>query len=199
MPKKNTPNDTEKRENLNKDDHDTWTNFLKNITPLQRSQSPHKPEKQTGPHDALRDEHDNIAFEDLLRAFEEGTTHAPRQTDSDEHPESWMQDSLLQLSRVYRHYRDAVTFRDSTQSSSLMPTLDLHHCTEKVAFQKLLTFIQHACIHKERRILVITGRSGILYHHVPKWLRVMTAYVRDVQRAPVNQGGEGALIVSLKN
>lgn len=181
---------------LSVDDHDAWHRFSKDIVRVEQKKEPHARVKKGIPQPKHTPE--DRSFEALLQEYE--SVQKPTQsTDSmHEHPELWMHASLLTLSKIYRDYRDTVTFRDEKHPKTKLPTLDLHHCTEQIAFEKLLNFIQRAHALGERRILVITGRSGVLHQHVPKWLRVMTGYVRDVTHAPVNLGGEGALIVSLR-
>ena len=78
--------------------------------------------------------------------------------------------------------------------------LDLHGMTQSEAHRALAAFLAHAQKSGLRVVLVITGKSGVLYGAVPHWLgegdnrgRVLAS-----GRARPPHGGEGALYVFLR-
>jgi DNA-nicking Smr family endonuclease len=78
--------------------------------------------------------------------------------------------------------------------------LDLHGKTEAAAHRALLTFCEAAARHGQRRVLVVTGKSGVLKQMVPRWLAEadFKTLVAKTEQAPIRQGGEGALYVWLR-
>ena len=193
-------------QSLREEDDDVWKNFIKGVAKsLPRARTAHKKRtEKIDPSESITRE--NTSFAELLDRAETQLSYASK-TDSLKtntknqapalDPDGWMRQSLLKLSDVYRAHRDRLVFFDDTQGRQSYPSLDLHHCTEREAFQKLSNFIQAAYKAGDHYVMIITGKSGILHRHVPKWLCVMTAYVRTFQHAPPHQGGEGALIVHL--
>ena len=83
--------------------------------------------------------------------------------------------------------------------------IDLHghrlH-TAKITLQK---YVLNAYEKNLRNILIITGKghnnSGLLKKEVPLWLneRVLIKYLINFEKAPKTLGGEGALLVRIKN
>jgi DNA-nicking Smr family endonuclease len=78
--------------------------------------------------------------------------------------------------------------------------LDLHGMTQVEAHRALAAFLARAQKTGQRLVLVITGKSGVLYGAVPRWLgegdnrgRVLAS-----GRAQPLHGGEGALYVFLR-
>ena len=84
-------------------------------------------------------------------------------------------------------------------------TLDLHGCTlysGKILLQKFIS----DCYEKNiRNLLIITGKGrynkGALKEEVPKWLsdKFFNKYLVNFYVAPKHFGGEGALLVRIKN
>jgi DNA-nicking Smr family endonuclease len=83
--------------------------------------------------------------------------------------------------------------------------LDLHGYKlydAKIAIQK---YIVNAYEENVRNILIITGKgqnnTGVLKKEVPLWLndKVLTNLLVNYKVAPKNFGGEGALLVRIKN
>ncbi len=84
-------------------------------------------------------------------------------------------------------------------------SLDLHGYTLYSAKLSLEKFISNCYEKNIRDILIITGKgqnnSGALKHEVPKWLtdKFFNKYVVSFISAPRHLGGEGALLVRIKN
>ena len=78
--------------------------------------------------------------------------------------------------------------------------LDLHGMTEAAAHRALLAFCEAAGKHGTRRILVVTGRSGVLKQMVPRWLGEsdFKRLVAKTEPSERRHGGEGALYVHLR-
>lgn len=83
-------------------------------------------------------------------------------------------------------------------------TLDLHHYTVEKAWEALNRFISSAYQHHIPCVCIIHGKGigspnneAILKPHVQSWLQNFD-YVKLYCTAPVNIGGDGALIVLLK-
>ena len=84
-------------------------------------------------------------------------------------------------------------------------SLDLHGYTLFSAKLSLQKFISNCYEKNVRDILIITGKgqnnSGALKHEVPKWLtdKLLNKYIVSFIIAPRHLGGEGALLVRIKN
>ena len=78
--------------------------------------------------------------------------------------------------------------------------LDLHGMTEAAAHRALLSFCQAAAERGVRRVLVVTGRSGVLKKMVPRWLGAaeLARLVTKSEPAERRHGGDGALYVQLR-
>ncbi len=78
--------------------------------------------------------------------------------------------------------------------------LDLHGMTQNRAHEALSRFIANAQNHGMRAVLVITGKSGVLYGNVPRWLEEgdNRGRVTAASRAHGLHGGEGALYLLLR-
>jgi DNA-nicking Smr family endonuclease len=78
--------------------------------------------------------------------------------------------------------------------------LDLHGYRELEAHQVLNAFLARTRSEGARIVLVITGKSGILYRLVPLWLQEMPArlLVSAFGEADSRHGGAGALYVHLR-
>ena len=83
--------------------------------------------------------------------------------------------------------------------------IDLHGYrlhTAKITLQK---YVLNAYDRNLRNILIITGKghnnSGLLKNEVPLWLndRTLIKYLINFETAPKTLGGEGALLVRIKN
>ena len=72
----------------------------------------------------------------------------------------------------------------------------------RIAFKK---FIIMSYNHKHKNILVITGKgkdnSGVLKKELPSWLseKEISKYIVSYMSAPKKLGGEGAVLIRLKN
>ncbi len=78
--------------------------------------------------------------------------------------------------------------------------IDLHGFTQQESFEILsekLDFYYQAGLKK---ILIITGKSGILKEAVPKWLELnpIFNYISTIESAPIYLGGDGAILITLK-
>ena len=84
-------------------------------------------------------------------------------------------------------------------------SLDLHGYTLYSAKLSLQKFISNCFEKNIRNILIITGKgqnnSGALKEEVPKWLtdKFFNRYIISFILAPKHLGGEGALLVRIKN
>ena len=78
--------------------------------------------------------------------------------------------------------------------------LDLHGHTQDAAYEALAGFLASAQRAGSRTVLVITGKSGVLRHMVPKWLNAAPnrARVLSFTAARPADGGDGALYILLK-
>ena len=83
--------------------------------------------------------------------------------------------------------------------------LDLHGHRLKDAKIALHNYIANAYEENVRNILIITGKgqsnAGVLKKEVPLWLndKILTNLIVNYKIAPRNFGGEGALLVRIKN
>ena len=84
-------------------------------------------------------------------------------------------------------------------------SLDLHGCTLYSAKLLLQKFISNCYEKNIRNFLIITGKGqnnrGALKEEVPKWLndKSFNQYIVRFNVAPSQFGGEGALLVRIKN
>jgi|GEM_PF-5226374 len=76
--------------------------------------------------------------------------------------------------------------------------IDLHGMIVEEAHQRLCNFIEKMTHRNARWVLVITGKSGVLFDDVPKWLSLMSGSIVSFQHAREAHGGKGALYVRLK-
>ena len=83
--------------------------------------------------------------------------------------------------------------------------IDLHGYNLKDAKSKLISYLINAFNHNKRNILIITGKglnnTGLLKKEVPFWLneKELKKIIVIFEHAPSSFGGEGALIIRLKN
>ena len=83
--------------------------------------------------------------------------------------------------------------------------LDLHGQTLYSAKLLLNKFISNCYEKNIRNILIITGKGqnnkGVLKEEVPKWLndKLFNKFLVNFNVAPKHFGGEGALLVRIKN
>ena len=83
--------------------------------------------------------------------------------------------------------------------------IDLHGFKLQEAKLILKRFVFHAFNNNKRNILIITGKglnkTGVLKKEVPIWLneRDIKKILISYENAPKSFGGEGALIIRLKN
>lgn len=98
----------------------------------------------------------------------------------------------------------AATAGGSTRTKAYDAKIDLHGMTESGAHSVLTAFIHHQRARGAQRLLVITGKgsgnNGQLRANVPRWLEVETLarFITSIEAAPLQLGGDGALIVRLK-
>ncbi len=84
-------------------------------------------------------------------------------------------------------------------------SLDLHGYTLYSAKSVLQKFISNCYEKHKRNVLIITGKGqnnkGALKEEVPKWLsdKLLNKYVVNFNVAPTQFGGDGALLVRIKN
>jgi DNA-nicking Smr family endonuclease len=78
--------------------------------------------------------------------------------------------------------------------------LDLHGHTQDAAYEALTHFLESAQKRGLRRVLIITGRSGVLRDVVPRWLTAPPnrGRVESTGAARPTDGGAGALDVLIK-
>ncbi|HXS42126.1 MAG TPA: Smr/MutS family protein [Stellaceae bacterium] len=78
--------------------------------------------------------------------------------------------------------------------------LDLHGMTQAEAHRALAAFLARAQNAGQRVVLVITGKSGVLFGAVPRWLGEgdNRARVLASARAQPGHGGQGALYIFLR-
>lgn len=78
--------------------------------------------------------------------------------------------------------------------------LDLHGYTQDSAYEALLGFLDLAQKRGWRRVLIITGRSGVLREVVPKWLSAPACRgrVETTGAARPADGGAGAIDVLIR-
>ena len=83
--------------------------------------------------------------------------------------------------------------------------VDLHGKTELQAYEIIKNFIKDSYFNNFKTILIVTGKGlnnkGKLKFKTPLWLKseVLSKYVVGFETMPHNKGGEGALVVQLKN
>ena len=83
--------------------------------------------------------------------------------------------------------------------------IDLHGYKLKTGKIKLQSYILYAYEKNLRNILIITGKgyknTGVLKREVPTWLNEneTKAFLVNFEIAPNNLGGEGALLVRIRN
>ena len=78
--------------------------------------------------------------------------------------------------------------------------LDLHGMTQAEAHDALARFLARSQTAGLRAVLVITGKSGVLYGAVPRWLEEGGNHSRILAstRAQAQHGGAGALYLLLR-
>ena len=83
--------------------------------------------------------------------------------------------------------------------------VDLHGETEVQAYEIIKNFIKDSYFNNFKTILIVTGKGpnnkGKLKLKTPLWLKSedLSKYVVGFEIMPHNKGGEGALVVQLKN
>jgi len=87
--------------------------------------------------------------------------------------------------------------RETTPAAA---TLDLHGLTQDRAETAIANFLRRSYEAGDRAVLIITGRSGILWTRAPEWLskQSLRHIVAGVSPAAQKHGGDGALYVALK-
>ena len=85
-------------------------------------------------------------------------------------------------------------------------TLDLHGLTKEQAFDTTRMFLKKAFDDEIKKVIVITGKGklnnpGTIKLEVPRWLQYteLKNYVASYSTAHQYLGGEGAILVSIKN
>jgi len=83
--------------------------------------------------------------------------------------------------------------------------IDLHGQTEVQAYELIKNFIKDCYFNNFKSIMIITGKGsnnkGKLKLKTPLWLKseVISKYVVGFETMPHHKGGEGALLVRIKN
>ena len=107
------------------------------------------------------------------------------------------------------NYKKKLTFSNSKfcNKKSMKPDniLDLHGYNLYSGRLTLNKYIIDCYEKNIRTLLIITGKGfnnrGVLKEEVPKWLndKLLKKYLIQFNHAPKNYGGEGALLVRIKN
>ncbi|MBX9977556.1 MAG: Smr/MutS family protein [Alphaproteobacteria bacterium] len=77
--------------------------------------------------------------------------------------------------------------------------IDLHGLTQDDAYNQLIPFLTRMQHKHAKWILIVTGKSGILFDMVPKWLDALPNLITSYSHARPIHGGTGALYVTIKN
>lgn len=108
--------------------------------------------------------------------------------------------------------RDNISFKNMedysffTEERRSIPALDLHGFTKDQAFDTIKKFLENSFNNKIKKVIIITGKGkldnpGIIKLEVPRWLQYteLKAYITSYSTAHQHLGGEGAILVSIKN
>ena len=119
---------------------------------------------------------------------------------------------LEKINKNFRNtsdYKKKLTFSNSKfcNKKSMKPDniLDLHGYNLYSGRLTLNKYIIDCYEKNIRTLLIITGKGfnnrGVLKEEVPKWLndKLLKKYLIQFNHAPKNYGGEGALLVRIKN
>jgi len=77
--------------------------------------------------------------------------------------------------------------------------IDLHGMNLDEAFAMLKNNLSKS---NNKKILVITGKSGVMHDLVPRWAtynKDVFYKIREIKKAPNHMGGDGAFIIYLNN
>ncbi len=104
--------------------------------------------------------------------------------------------------KIQRQHRSSLSKNGKFKPKGI---IDLHGYKLQLAKITLQKYILNAYEENLRNILIITGKgynnTGALRKEVPLWLneRILSKLLIDFKTAPKKFGGEGALIVRIKN
>ena len=107
---------------------------------------------------------------------------------------------VLKNNKSFNHFKN---FKKKNLKPNI--SLDLHGYTLYSAKLSLLKFISNCYEKNVRNTLIITGKgqnnNGALKEEVPKWLadKIFNNYIVSFSLAPRHLGGDGALLVRIKN
>jgi DNA-nicking Smr family endonuclease len=91
--------------------------------------------------------------------------------------------------------------------------LDLHGCTENIAFERVINFIKNAYISGKRCVAIITGKGlhveneieifktrGVLKERVPQWLNLpeIRPLILAIDHPQQKDGGSGVIRILLR-
>lgn len=109
----------------------------------------------------------------------------------------------------YLPYLEKEFYKPSVASSTNMiidAKIDLHGFTKELAFKVLENFLRKSYNNNIKKVLVITGKGSsekpsVIKLEVPRWLKYteLSRYIRSFSVAREKLGGEGAILVDLKN
>lgn len=119
------------------------------------------------------------------------------------------QKDKIKSSFKYLPYLDKEFYKPSVTSSTNMiidAKIDLHGFTKELAFKVLENFLRKSYNNNIKKVLVITGKGSsekpsVIKLEVPRWLKYteLSRYIRSFSVAREKLGGEGAILVDLKN
>ena len=109
---------------------------------------------------------------------------------------------------------DAATARRFRKGEyKVQAELDLHGCTEKQAYEKVIDFIKNAYLRQLRCVSIITGKGlhvkdddlifksrGVLKERVPQWLNLpeIRPLILAIDNPPAENGGSGVIKLLLR-
>jgi DNA-nicking Smr family endonuclease len=77
-------------------------------------------------------------------------------------------------------------------------TLDLHGYTQKQAEEIMSKFIYKNYLLGSSWVRIITGKSGVLFHAVPQFLKTQAQFIGSYTYARQDDGGTGAIYARLR-
>jgi DNA-nicking Smr family endonuclease len=156
---------------------ENWTSFIKDVVPLVHEEKvPIRKKHDTPPvtsHYVKRENLDTLMPDTIQRLID------PRHTLMDKEP------------------RRIKTRRDPSKVH-IDARLDLHGLTQDNAYAQLVPFLIRMQHRSAKWVLIITGKSGVLFEMTPKWLNALPRLVASHCHARPNHGGTGALCIAIK-
>ncbi len=109
------------------------------------------------------------------------------------------------ISKKITHYKKS-SHVEIYSENYVNKKLDLHGFTQDQAFTMLKKFLKEAFDNNIKQVLVVTGKGGldnpgVIKLVVPRWLQYteLNKYVLSYSAAKQSFGGEGAILISIKN